>query len=203
MSDTFPIKHTTDKPEDTRIVELGSNQSQVVLDALSSKTTRTVLLEIHSEPASISQVSNRVDSSIQNIKYHIDKLNEAGLVEETGEWHTEGGNQMTLYGPTDKAILLVASDDDPESVLKRAVKKFTAILFGTVASATVLYKALSYSSSTGSNQMTTNSGKIQTATQPSSFFSSLPLSQELIGAGLLVVGIFLGVLLYILADKYI
>ncbi|RZN61855.1 transcriptional regulator [Methanonatronarchaeum sp. AMET6-2] len=134
MSKIFPLKKRPQvKLNDPSVIELGSEEAEVVLDALSSKTTRDVFLQIYEDPCPASDIAEETGNSIQNIKYHVDKLKKAGLIEVTGTWYSETGNEMNVYAPRDEAIVLVASTLEVEDTLKKAIKSI-----GTVAIATVL-----------------------------------------------------------------
>lgn len=122
MSEIFPIRgdHEVDF-KDPVVVELGSDKAEVYLDALSSKTTRKVFVELHTKPATISDLSNEFDDSIQNIKYHVEKLQESNLVETTGTDYSEKGNEMRVYAPTNEAVVLLAGTEDTKSSIKSSI----------------------------------------------------------------------------------
>lgn len=162
MSSIFPIKSekkvSVEKPE---VVELESERAEVVLDALSSKTTREVFLEIYEEESSISEISERTNNSIQNVKYHIEKLEESNLIEVARVKHTENGNQMKLYCPKTEAVVLVASQKNKEEILRSALKR----MGGVTIFAGVLAAVLSRISSVSEDTLSRESPQIQTKSQ--------------------------------------
>ena len=113
----------------TEFIELGSERAEVVLDALSSKTTREIFVELYNNPSTISKISNEREETLQNIKYHIDKLEEARLIEKESEHYSEKGNKMALYAPTNEAVLLVAGVEEKKQSLKSKLKPLSIPLF--------------------------------------------------------------------------
>jgi DNA-binding transcriptional ArsR family regulator len=90
------IRHT---PAERSTVELGEASFRRVFDALASETARSILEEIAAEPATASELATRVDTSIQNVEYHLTQLREAGLIVEAGVWYSERGTEMSVYAP--------------------------------------------------------------------------------------------------------
>lgn len=153
MSSIFPI--TSEKKasvEESEVVELESQRAEVVLDALSSKTTRKIFLEIYDKESSISEISERTDNSIQNVKYHVEKLQESNLIEEARVKHTENGNQMKLYCPKSEAVVLLASRKNKEETLRSALKRVGGITVLAGAFAAILSRFSSVSENTSSRE---------------------------------------------------
>ena len=73
-----------------------------VLPALRSDTARAILSELYNDPAVASELAKAVDTSVQNVQYHIGNLDEADLVTVVGTW----------YGPTNEPLLFVIGGDE-------------------------------------------------------------------------------------------
>lgn len=176
MSSIFPITSekevSVEKPE---VVELESERAEVVLDALSSKTTREVFLEIYEEESSISEISERTDNSIQNVKYHIEKLEESNLIEVARVKHTENGNQMKLYCPKSEAVVLIASQKNKEETLRSALKRIGGITVFAGVFAAVLSRISSVSENTSSRE----SPQIQAESQDGITSSDISTSSDI------------------------
>jgi DNA-binding transcriptional ArsR family regulator len=108
-----------------------------VLEALASETTREVFAAIHAEARTASELSEAVDTSLQNVKYHIDKLCEADLVEVADTWYSEQGNEMNVYAPTSESLVLFAGPDETATSLRelltRLVGSIGALAIGGLA----------------------------------------------------------------------
>ena len=95
-----------------RVLHVATEETDAVIDALGSTTARDLFRAVHAEPAPPSALARRVDTSVQNVHYHLTNLEAAGLVEPSGHSYSEKGNEMTVYGPAADPLVLTA-DPDP------------------------------------------------------------------------------------------
>lgn len=100
----WPISVRTDR--DTRLIEISDDGATAVFDTLTSETARELLSRLHNAPQTASDLAESVDTSVQNVKYHLQKFEDAGLVEVVDEWYSSRGTEMKVYGPSDNAIVL-------------------------------------------------------------------------------------------------
>ena len=143
MADILPTR--PDLPDDDekepRVVGLDSDEVDDLLAAISSATARQVLDELHDEPGPPSDIAGRVDTSIQNAQYHLDRLENAGLIESAGTAYSEKGREMTVYAPSDRALVVVAGNEDDTSGLQSALTQLLGGL-GVVALGSVVVDRL-------------------------------------------------------------
>lgn len=112
MSSLLPHRPTV---ENTRranfVVELGDDDSREIFSVLASETAREILAALDEEPAPPSNVVDHVDTSIQNVQYHIKRLRSAGLVAKVDTWYSSRGTEMAVYAPTvDQVVLRITRD---------------------------------------------------------------------------------------------
>lgn len=101
MSSPFPLRPSVDHETTARLVmELTGDATEAVFDALGSETARSMLAALKDDPATATETANRVDTSLQNVQYHLEKLREADLVAVVGTWYSSRGKEMTVYAPT-------------------------------------------------------------------------------------------------------
>jgi len=109
MSQLLPRKPPVDRPDDgPRVVGLDDRESGDVFSVLSSEVARSILTELYRDPATQSELADRVDTSLQNVRYHLDGLTDAGLVEVVDQWYSEKGAEMDVYAPNGGPLVLVA-----------------------------------------------------------------------------------------------
>ena len=85
MSALLPRKPPVERSgTDSQVVSLYDDDSDAVFSVLSSEVARRVLAELYRDPATQSELADRVGTSIQNVSYH-----HAGLVDVVDEF--EGG----------------------------------------------------------------------------------------------------------------
>ena len=143
MADILPSRPDLpdDEDKEPRVVGLDSEEVDDLLAAISSTTARELLAELHDEPGTPSEVAERVDTSIQNAQYHLDRLETAGLIESAGTAYSEKGREMTVYAPSDRALVVVAGNEDDTTGLQSALTQLLGGL-GVVALGSVVVDRL-------------------------------------------------------------
>ncbi|WP_018257076.1 ArsR/SmtB family transcription factor [Halomicrobium katesii] len=123
----LPSKDPAVTDADPRVISVDSDDADDVLSALSAATARKLLAEIHEEPAPPGELADRVDTSLQNAQYHLEKLETAGAVEVADTAYSEKGREMDVYAPADQPLVICAGDEQETSGLRSAV---TSLLGG-------------------------------------------------------------------------
>ena len=121
---------------DPRVIDVNSDDADDVLSALTSDTARQVLSELHDDPAPPAELAERVDTSLQNAQYHLEKLEDAGAIEVIDQIYSEKGREMNVYAPADQPLVILAGNEDQSSGLKAALSRFLGSL-GIIAMASV------------------------------------------------------------------
>lgn len=109
-------------PSNARVLAMTDTESDDVLSALSSEMGRAALRALYREPRTPSELADSVDTSLQNVHYHVSNLLEAGLVEPVDSVYSEKGNEMTVYGAASDPLVFV-SDADAVSKVERSISK--------------------------------------------------------------------------------
>ncbi|WP_138006288.1 ArsR/SmtB family transcription factor [Halalkalirubrum salinum] len=107
--------------EEPRVVGLDSEDADSVINALSSETARTVLHALHDRPDTPAELADRVDTTLQNVQYHIGKLEDAELVEVVDTVYSEKGREMKVYAPADEPLVLFAAAESDRSGIKETL----------------------------------------------------------------------------------
>jgi len=137
MSSIFPIRESVSLGDrEPRLVDLDEETADEVFDALSSRTTREIFLELHHSPQTASDLAEVTDTSVQNAQYHLEKLQDADLVEPVDTWYSARGTEMTVYAPADEALVLFAGEDRSRSL--RSLFKRVVGSVGLLALASLL-----------------------------------------------------------------
>lgn len=123
MSRLFPFTTSAEsKAEEARLVDIADDAADEVFAALSSGTARAAYRSLHEEPRTTSDLADVTDTSLQNCRYHLDNLQDAGLVEVVDTWYSERGTEMKVYAPTDTSLVVFAGDDDDRETLWTLVR---------------------------------------------------------------------------------
>ena len=94
-----------------RVMPMEDETADEVLAALSPATRRRVYRALFAEPQTTSELADTVDTSIQNVQYHLETLQEAGLVEPIDTVYSGKGNEMTVFAPADDPLVFVGDPD--------------------------------------------------------------------------------------------
>ncbi|KAB1188410.1 MULTISPECIES: winged helix-turn-helix domain-containing protein [Haloferax] len=112
-----------------RVIGLGDDEASDLLSALSSTTARHILAALHEQPTNAAELAERVETSLQNVQYHLRKLDDAGLVEVVDTVYSEKGREMKVYAPADRPLVVVAATEETRS----GVASILSSLLGGVA----------------------------------------------------------------------
>jgi DNA-binding transcriptional ArsR family regulator len=134
MSGILPYQPSTRADDhDPKLVEINDDSAKKIFKSLSSESTRSILDLLYEEPQTASDVAKSLDTSVQNAKYHLDKLKEAGLIEIIDIWYSDRGREMNVYAPASSSIVLFAGSSNEERSLRKILKQslgITGILGG-------------------------------------------------------------------------
>ena len=82
-----------------------------------------LLAALYDDPATPSALAEEVDTSIQNVRYHLEKLTDAELVEVADTVYSEKGREMNVYAPAAKPLVVFAGSDDETPGLEAALSR--------------------------------------------------------------------------------
>lgn len=96
---------------DPAVVGLEETNTSSVFAALSARTARSILSALYETPGTTSELADRVDTSIQNATYHLEKLEDADLITVVDHQYSKKGNEMDVYGPSNGPLVVVGGDE--------------------------------------------------------------------------------------------
>lgn len=131
MARLLPPSLQRSAPHDAtpRVIGIEGDDADDLLAALSSSTARSLLAALHDDPSAASELADRVGTSLQNVQYHLGRLEGAGVIEVIDTVYSEKGREMKLYAPADKPLVVVAAGDSETASLRKTLTR----LFGGVA----------------------------------------------------------------------
>nr|WP_223174006.1 helix-turn-helix domain-containing protein [Haloferax sp. AS1] len=119
------------------LVALDDDDADEVLSALSSATARRLLAAVYDDPRPASELADALDTTLQTVGYHVERLVDAELIEPVTTWVSAQGREMAVYGPTRSAVVLFAGAERTESKLSSGLRTLVAgvgvTLVGSVA----------------------------------------------------------------------
>ena len=129
MARLFPSRSDPDIDASPRVVGLDDDDAEDLLSALSSTTAREILAALHDEPTNPAALAETVDTSLQNVQYHLGRLESAGVIRVVDTVYSEKGREMDVYAPADRPLVVVAADNEETA----GVSDVLARLLGGVA----------------------------------------------------------------------
>lgn len=123
-SDTESARRGADDGGDLRVLWLDDEESDRLISSLSSETARSILASLHERPATASELSEEVDTSLQNIRHHVSNLQDAELVKVAETRYSVKGREMNVYAPADDSLVVCVGREDDRSTFLDSLKRF-------------------------------------------------------------------------------
>lgn len=99
----WPVPHRENRTP--RVIEIDTDGASEMVAALSSEIARALSSQVHESPRTASDLAEVVGTSVQNVQYHLQKFEEAELVEVVDTWYSSRGGGMRVYGPSDRSFV--------------------------------------------------------------------------------------------------
>lgn len=128
-------------PNEPRVLGLDNDAADEAFETLTASTTRTVLSIIYEQPSTPTEIRDEIDTSLQNVHYHLGKLEDAGLIEPSGVGYSEKGTEMTVYAPANEAVVLFAGRKSDHLRLRDFLQRVLGVV--TVLAGTTIVLGLS------------------------------------------------------------
>ena len=77
-----------------------------VLDVLATDTARQIILTLKESSGTASDIASALNVSLQNVCYHLNRLQSAGLIKEVGKRYSSKGKEMAVYGLVTNPIVI-------------------------------------------------------------------------------------------------
>ncbi len=101
--------------DDLRALYLDNDDAGELISALSSQTARSILVALHDRPATASELAEHVDTTVQNVRHHLDTLREADLIRAADTRYSAKGREMDVYAPVDRPLVVVVGNEDDDT----------------------------------------------------------------------------------------
>ena len=112
VQDLLPEQSPTGPDREHQTIDIAEDGA--LLEALSTETARRIVAGLEESPKPASEIAAETDTSLQNVGYHLDRLEDVGLVEVAGKRYSSKAKQMDVYVPTSTS-LVVQLDNRPSS----------------------------------------------------------------------------------------
>jgi len=117
-----------ERSDNPAVLSLDDDATRDVIEALSSETAYEIFRLLNETPATPSRIAEQLGQSVQNVHYHLENLEAAGVIEVTDTCYSEKGREMSVYVVSEDPTLLFLGTEDDRPSLKRAFKSFASLL---------------------------------------------------------------------------
>lgn len=124
-------------PGEPRVLGLDDDAADEAFETLTASTTRTVLSTIYEQPSTPTEIRDEIGTSLQNVHYHLGKLEDADLIQPSGVGYSEKGTEMTVYAPANEAVVLFAGHESDRLRLQGFFQRILGAI-GVLAGASFL-----------------------------------------------------------------
>ena len=158
MSRLLPsLPDATPEEREPRVVGVDDDEADDLIAALGSETARAILSTLHDRPATKSEIADEVDTSLQNVQYHLSRLDEADLVDVVDTAYSEKGREMDVYAAADEPLVLFAGGSEESTGIKTALMRLLGG-YGIIGLAALAAQRLLSVGSLGGSGFTARSG---------------------------------------------
>jgi DNA-binding transcriptional ArsR family regulator len=123
----FPTGPDTpgDGESTARVLEFGTERADDALETLSSGTAQDIVSVLQDGPVTANDVADDVDTTLQNVHYHLNRLHEAGVVDVVDTAYSEKGREMDVYAVSGSPLVIVAGEDDDRKTVVELLSELT------------------------------------------------------------------------------
>ncbi|MDQ2053424.1 MULTISPECIES: winged helix-turn-helix domain-containing protein [Halobellus] len=114
MSGLLPSETETRPPDGDdgtlRVLPLDDDDAAQLINCLASDTARSTLAALQENPATASELADDVETSLQNVRHHLDNLRDAELVRVVDTRYSVKGREMKVYAPARDSLVVCVGD---------------------------------------------------------------------------------------------
>lgn len=138
-----------DAEDALRTLFLDSDDAGDLISSLSSDTARSILVQLHDDPSTASELADHVGTSVQNVRHHLDNLKDSGLVQVSDTKYSSKGREMDVYAPSEEPLVVfVGSQDGSSNGFVDSLKRFVGAI-GLLGIASALLQWFVWTHATG------------------------------------------------------
>ncbi len=131
-----------EEPESNRdVLTIDDEKTDEGLSSVSSETAREILTSVHDSPKIPIDLADELGTTTQNVRYHLDNLEQAGLVEVCDVCYSEKGREMSVYQPSDTPSMLVFGKETDGPRMRKVLTKVSSSVGPAAIAVVVAAKA--------------------------------------------------------------
>jgi predicted ArsR family transcriptional regulator len=134
-------KDSVENESSEEVLTIDDEKTDEILSSVSSETAREILTSVHDSPKIPIDLAEELGTTTQNVRYHLDNLEEAGLVEVGDVCYSEKGREMSVYQPSDSPSMLVFGKETDGPRMRKVLTKVSSSVGPAAVAVVVAAKA--------------------------------------------------------------
>jgi DNA-binding transcriptional ArsR family regulator len=124
--------------EEVIVLEPGDERAQKIGKAIASPTANEVLHILAGGPKTASDLTETLNIPMGTLKYHIENLLEAGLIEITETRYSVKGREVKVYALRDQLLIVAPKVTSIRSILLKYASLFGIVIVASMAMLAIL-----------------------------------------------------------------
>jgi DNA-binding transcriptional ArsR family regulator len=119
--------------EGVLILEPGDERAKKIGRAMANESATAILSVLKDGFLTLSEISERMDQPMTTVKYHVENLLDAELIEVKKIRYSEKGREVKIYGVNDRLVIVAPSGGNVKDTLLKYASVFAILLLATLA----------------------------------------------------------------------
>ena len=124
--------------EEIVVMEPGDERAQRIAKAMASQTASDILSALRDAPLSAAEIADRLSIPLTTLKYHVENLADAGLIEVVRTRWSSKGREVKVYGLTSRLIIVTPPVKDIRAILLKYASLFAVVIFASIVVAMLM-----------------------------------------------------------------
>ncbi len=119
--------------EGVLVLEPGDERAKKIGKAMANESATAILSALKEGDLTLSEISERMSQPMTTVKYHVENLLDAELIEVRKIRYSEKGREVKVYGVNDRLVIVAPLGRDVRDALLKYASVFTLLLLATLA----------------------------------------------------------------------
>ncbi|MDD4126845.1 MAG: winged helix-turn-helix domain-containing protein [Methanomicrobium sp.] len=115
------------------LLEPGDDRAKKIGKAMASQTANDILSLLKKGDLTLTEISDSMSQPLTTIKYQVENLLDAGLVEVKKVKYSEKGREVKVYGVCEQIVIVSAGNKDIRQILMKYASVFGFFIIATLA----------------------------------------------------------------------
>ena len=119
--------------EGVLVLEPGDERAKKIGKAMANESATAILSALKEGDLTLSEISERMNQPMTTVKYHVENLLDAELIEVRKIKYSEKGREVKVYGVNERLVIVAPSGGDIKDTLLKYASVFAILLIATLA----------------------------------------------------------------------